>query len=44
MIMRTYPNHLKNDNEYYKKKYISLNRKKKLLIITEILAGSGSAI
>ena len=35
---------LKNDNESYKKKYKSLNKKKVLLIITEILIGSGSAI
>ena len=35
---------LKSDNDYYKKKYKSLNKKKILLIITEILAGSGSAI
>ena len=35
---------LKNDNDYYKKKYKSLNKKKILLIITEILVGSGSAI
>ena len=35
---------LKIDNEYYKKKYKSLNKKKILLIITEILVGSGSAI
>ena len=35
---------LKNDNEYYKKKYKSLNKKKILLIITEILVGSGGAI
>ena len=35
---------LKIDNEYYKKKYKSLNKKKKLLIISEILIGSGSAI
>ena len=35
---------LKIDNEYYKKKYKSLNEKKILLIITEILIGSGSAI
>ena len=34
----------KSDNEKYKKKYKSLNRKKILLIITEILIGSGSAI
>ena len=35
---------LKNDNEYYKKKYKNLNKKKVLLIITEILIGSSSAI
>ena len=35
---------LKRDNEYYKKKYKSLNKKKVLLIITEFLIGSGSAI
>ena len=35
---------LKVDNEYYKKKYKSLNKKKILLIITEILIGSGSAV
>ena len=35
---------LKNDNEYYIKKYKSLNKKKVLLIITEILVGSGSTI
>ena len=35
---------LKIDNEYYKKKFKSLNKKKVLLIITEILVGSGSAI
>ena len=35
---------LKSDNESYKKKYKSLNKKKVLLIITEILIGSGSAI
>ena len=35
---------LKIDNKYYKKKYKSLNKKKVLLIITEILVGSGSAI
>ena len=35
---------LKVDNEHYKKNYKSLNRKKVLLIITEILVGSGSAI
>ena len=35
---------LKVDNEYYKKKYKSLNKKKVLLIITEVLIGSGSAI
>ena len=35
---------LKIDNEYYKKKYKNLNKKKILLITTEILVGSGSAI
>ena len=35
---------LKSDNEYYKKKYKSLNKKKILLSITEIIVGSGSAI
>ena len=35
---------LKNDNESIKKKYKSLNKKKILLIITEISVGSGSAI
>ena len=35
---------LKADNEKYKKIYKSLNKKKVLLIITEILIGSGSAI
>ena len=34
---------LKIDNEYYQKKYKSLKKKKVLLIITEILIGSGSA-
>ena len=34
---------LKIDNEYYRKKYKSLNKKKVLLIITEILLGSGSS-
>ena len=34
----------KVDNDYNKKKYKSLNKKKVLLIITEILIGSGSAI
>ena len=32
------------DNQYYKKKYKSLNKEKVLLIITKILIGSGSAI
>ena len=36
-------NSLKTDNDY-KKNYKSLNKKKTLLIITEILCGSGSAI
>ena len=35
---------LKIVNEYYKNKYISLNKKKILLIITEILIESGSEI
>ena len=35
---------LKVDKENYNKKYKSLNKKKILLIITEILVGSGSAI
>ena len=35
---------LKSDNAYYQKKYNSLNKKKVLLIITEILIGSGSAV
>ena len=35
---------LKFDNEYYRKKYKNLNKKKILLIITETLIGSGSAI
>ena len=35
---------LKIDNEYYKKKYKSLNKKKVSLIITEVLLGSGLAI
>ena len=35
---------LKNDNEYYKKKYKNLNKKKVFLIITEILVGAGSAV
>ena len=36
--------YLKVDNEYYKKKYKYLNKKKILLIITEILVGAGSAV
>ena len=35
---------LKADNEKYKKIYKSLNQKKILLIITEILVGTGSAV
>ena len=35
---------LKNDKNYYDKKYKNLNKKKILLIITEILVGSGGAI
>ena len=34
----------KFDNDYYLKKYGSINKKKVLLIITEILIGSGFAI
>ena len=34
----------KNDNESYKRKYKSLNKKKILLCITEIFVGSASAI
>ena len=36
--------YLKVDNEYYRKKYKNLNKKKVLLIITEKLVGAGSAI
>ena len=35
---------LKNDKNYYDKKYRSLNKKKILLIITEILVGVGSTV
>ena len=35
---------LKVDNDYYKKKYKSLNKKKVLLIITEILIGGSSSM
>ena len=35
---------LKVDNEYFKKKYKSLNKRKVLLIISEIVIGSGSAV
>ena len=35
---------LKSDNEFHRKKYKSLNKNKVLLIITEILLDSGSAI
>ena len=35
---------LKVDNEYYKMKYKNLNKKKVLLIITEILIGSASEV
>ena len=35
---------LKIDNEYYKKNYKSLNKKKVLLITTEIIIGSASTI
>ena len=35
---------LKTDNESYKKKYKSINKKEILLFISEFLIGSGSAI
>ena len=35
---------LKSDNQYYTKKYKLLNKKKILLIITEILVGAGSTV
>ena len=35
---------LKVDNEYYKRKYKNLNKKKVLLIITERVVGAGSAV
>ena len=35
---------LEIDNEYYEKKYKILNKKKVILIITEILVGSASTI
>ena len=35
---------LKADKEYYKKKYKNLNKRKVLLIITEVLVGAGSTI
>ena len=35
---------LKVDKEYYKKKYKSLNKKKVILIVIEILVGTGSAV
>ena len=35
---------LKVDNDYYKKKYKSLNKKKLLIFITEILIAPGSTI
>ena len=34
---------LKSDNESYKKKYKPLNKKKVILITTDLLVGSGSA-
>ena len=43
-IIKTKLKSPKIDNECYKKKYNSLNKKKILLIITEILIGSRSAI
>ena len=35
---------LKIDNGYFKKQYSSLNKKKLLIIVTEILVGSASAV
>ena len=35
---------LKENNEYHEKKYKTLNKRKILLIITEILVGAGSAL
>ena len=35
---------LKIDNEYYKKKYKSLNKKELILLISEVLSRSGSAV
>ena len=35
---------LKIENEYYKKKYKNLNKRKKILIVTENLIGVGSTI
>ena len=35
---------LKIDNEYYKKKYDSLNKKEVLLIMTKTLVGSASTV
>ena len=35
---------LKTDKNFYKKKFASLNKKKVLFVITEILIGSGSAL
>ena len=35
---------LKIDNEHYKEKYKTLNKKKRLIIITEILVGSASVV
>ena len=35
---------LKIDNEFYKKKFKNLNKNKILLILTEILVGTGSAV
>ena len=35
---------LEIDNEYYKKKYNSLNKKKVLIIVTEKLVGAGSTV
>ena len=43
-IIKKVLKYLKIDDEFYKKKYKSLNRKKVLLITTETLLGSASTI
>ena len=44
MLMKIFCKSFNIDDEHYKKKYKSLHKKKVLLIIPEILLGSGSAI